>query len=92
MRWRGRLRQRVRAGDEQPHFSLLRQPREGDIRWITGLNFYHAKVRAAALQQIEHVPVLGNHAFEFNILIAPLKVQHQPVVVIRLVGIGKYDG
>ncbi len=75
-RRRGDLRQRMLMGDEQPHFGLLRQPGEGDIRRITFLHFYHAQMRTAALQQIDNVAFLGDHPFQLNFRVALFEQLH----------------
>ncbi|MNN30036.1 hypothetical protein D3C81_1436690 [compost metagenome] len=87
----GRLRQRVRVGDEQPHFRLFRQPRKPDVRRVTGLNLHHAEMRTAALQQVKHVAVFGDHPLQFDILIALLEKLHQSIMVFRLIGIGEHQ-
>ncbi|MOA47790.1 hypothetical protein D3C78_1704590 [compost metagenome] len=76
--------------DEQPHFGLLRQPGKGDVWRILFLHLNHAQVRATDLQQVNHVTFFSDHPLQFDILITLLELLHQPVMVFRLIGIGKH--
>lgn len=80
--------QRVRASDEQTDLGFLRHRRRADIGRVDGARGHQPELGAALLDQVEHVLVLGDLAFELERRKTSLERHQGFLVSLRLVRIG----
>lgn len=80
------------TGYEQAELGVGRHAGMSDIGRIGRLRGQQAEVRAALVDQVEYVGVLGNQTLELKIGKAPVQLDQAGLVLLGLVGIRQRQG